>query len=210
MATPTLVGYLTVRRAVGILGVSLPFLLCGAGAVIFRIGLQKDISSYYHTPVGGVFVGSLFAIAVFLFSYRGYPERGTEWWEISDNVAANVAGAFALGVALFPVARDNAPACQKAVGGVHMICAVGFFLMLAYFCLVLFTKSNLGKQMSDCKRRRNWIYKSCGVAILFSIVWILACKTVQPDVSIFLPETIAVVAFGVSWLVKGRTLWRDV
>ena len=198
MASPALVGYLTVRKAVGFLGVSLPFLLA-VGGVILGIELQKDISSYYHTSMGSVFVGSLSAIAVLLFSYRGYPIRRMAWWEISDNVAANTAGIFALGVALVPVAPERASTYQEAVGRVHTACALGLFLMLAYFCLVLFKRTSVRVNVP--------IYKVCGAVILLTIGWMFVHRAIEPDVSIFVPETIAVIAFGVSWLVKGRTLW---
>ena len=195
MSNPTLVGYLTVRRGVGILGIALPFILWWGGSIFFDIPRQDDISSYYHTSMGDVFVGALAAIAVLLFSYRGYPRGNAKWWEVSDNAAANIAGALAIGVALFPVAPENAP--TETVERIHIICATGLFLMFAYFCIVLFAKCAAAAPKA--------VYYTCGAVIVSSIIWTF-WRGFGSDGSLFVPETLAIVAFGVSWLVKGKAL----
>lgn len=82
MNTPTLVGYLTVRRAIGCLGIGFPLVLwAGTQILCTDESLQKSLSAYYHTPMGNVFVGMLCAIAVFLFAYRGYKRASCDrWW----------------------------------------------------------------------------------------------------------------------------------
>jgi hypothetical protein len=44
------------------------------------------------------------------------------------------------------------------------------------------------------------------VAMLIAIV---ALKAINKDLPIFWPETIAIVAFGIAWLVKGQTILKD-
>ena len=209
MTHATLIGYLTVRRAVGVLGISLPFVLWWVGTIALDIPRQVDISSYYHTPLGDVFVGALCAIAVFLFSYRGYPHGGDKWWHISDNAAANIAGTCAIGAALFPVAHEHASALQEVIGRFHTAWAVGLFLMFAYFCICLFTNrpSPSPIRVDTGKTHRNRIYYTCGSAILIAIVSAFVTRTLAPRESLFFLETLAVCAFGVSWLVKGETFW---
>lgn len=81
--TNTLVlSYVGIRRAIGISGLVLPIFLGPAGWLVFGIAIQDNMSSYYHTALRDVFVGTLCAIGIFLFCYRGY-----DWIE---NWTANV------------------------------------------------------------------------------------------------------------------------
>ena len=87
--------YLSLRQAIGWIGILLPFTLMLGVLVIFRGNpVRISISMYYYTGMRDVLVGALCAIGLFLFFYRGY----SKW----DNWAGNIAGFFALGIALFP------------------------------------------------------------------------------------------------------------
>ena len=50
MNEPTLIGYLAVRRAVGITGIVLPVVLC-VGGLLSGEPLLASLSDYYHTPM---------------------------------------------------------------------------------------------------------------------------------------------------------------
>ncbi len=93
-----LVSYLTLRRVVGVLGVSLPVVLAVVGLAMCHC-LEPSISQYYDLRTRDVLVGTLFAVGFFLGTYRGYERR--------DNIAGNLACVFALGVALFPVSQPG-------------------------------------------------------------------------------------------------------
>jgi len=83
------------RRVVGVLGVARPAVPVLWGFALCRCAeVQLSISDYYDLRTRDVFVGTLFAIGWFLFAYRGYDR--------TDDVPGNLAGLFALGVALFP------------------------------------------------------------------------------------------------------------
>ncbi len=87
--------YLGLRKAIGIIGILLPFVLVFGKILLERgLGIESSISAYYYTVMGDVFVGSLCAVGVFLLSYRGYERK--------DNIAGDIACIFAIGVALFP------------------------------------------------------------------------------------------------------------
>ncbi len=198
-----LVSYLTLRKVVGALGMALPpgvmvwdWFLCDCRTI------RPSISDYYSGRTGVFFVGALFTIAWFLFAYRG-PDR-------KDDIAGDLAWLFALGVALFP---HDAPPPQSAI---HFISAAALFLVLAYFSLALFTKTGgTIAQMTPQKVKRNRVYKVCGVVMLACVGTIGAVKlgyftfTAGPIPPVFLLETLALEAFGISWMVKGETLWRD-
>src|SRR5712671_5197551 len=88
------ISYLALRKAVGIIGIALPFVLAFGKILLDGPGIQSSVSAYYYTGMRDVFVGSLCAIAVFLMSYRGYERK--------DDIAGDLACVFALGVALLP------------------------------------------------------------------------------------------------------------
>jgi hypothetical protein len=194
------VSYLTLRRVVGVLGVSLPVVVALWGFDLCRcLRLEPSISDYYGLRTRDVFVGILFTIAWFLFAYRGYDRR--------DGIAGDLACLFALGVALFP---NSGTAVERTV---HFGSALSLFLVLAYFALVLFTKT--GAAPTPRKRIRNRVYVSCGVTMLACIALMAVYFAFLQDSGlgslnpVFWLESIALWAFGVSWFVKGETLWKD-
>ena len=200
--------YLNLRKAVGIIGTSLPFALAVGKNLLEGPGIQSSISSYYYTNMRDVFVGSLCAIAIFLMSYKGYERK--------DAIAGDLACIFALGVALFPTTPNINPTSQdRLVGVLHYLFAVLFFLTLAYFSLVLFRKTNPAKIPTRKKMQRNIVYTVCGYTILTCIA-LLGLKSFLPEESpvnnlkpVFWLESVAVFVFGVSWLTKGEAILRD-
>jgi hypothetical protein len=194
------VSHLTLRRAVGILGISLPVLLMLWGFALCECTeLLDSISDYYSLRTRDAFVGVLFVVAWFLFAYRGYERK--------DDLAGDLACLFALGAALFP----NSGAAWERI--IHFLSATAFFLVLSFFSLALFTKS--GESQTPEKRVRNRIYVACGVVMLACIAlialyyWFLEDTAISALKPVFWLESLALWAFGVSWFVKGETLWRD-
>ena len=198
-----LVSYLTLRRVVGILGVLLPVLLA-LGCLVFGscAELRNSISDYYGTEMRDVFVGILFAIGWFLFSYRGYDRK--------DDIAGTLACLFALGVALFPATSES-----KAIRTAHFLSAAALFLVLSCFSLYLFRKTKPGVPPTPQKVWRNRIYMACGVIMLACIASVAVYLRFLQDTSVaaikpvFWLESLALWAFGWSWFVKGETLLRD-
>ncbi len=213
---PQVISYLTLRKAVGILGISFPVIVV-VGSVVFGgcEGIQSSISCYYHTNMRNIFVGILCAIALFLFAYKGYDKR--------DAIAGNLACIFALGVAFFPtsVAEPIIPCIpypfeNHIISSIHFISAGGFFLVIAYFSIFLFTKKD--QNPTKMKLKRNKLYRICGYIILGCILLIAVysncqrfncCQGLQKYDPIFWLESMALWAFGISWLTKGNTIMTD-
>lgn len=196
--------YLDLRAGIGIVGIVLPIFLFVGNQFEWR----SSISSYYYTGVRDFLVGGLFAVGVFLLCYR---------FERADTILSNIAGGLAIGVAVFPTkpATDVSTA-DEIVGVLHVVCAAGFFVLLAVFCLWLFTKSDQPKEQQTAgKRRRNRLYRACGLIIL-------GCLLVAVVSALFVPESVnqtlhpllfaeafAIFAFGVAWFVKGDHILKD-
>ncbi|MDX1439414.1 MAG: DUF6185 family protein [Rubricoccaceae bacterium] len=195
------------RQVIGYIGLLLPALLIIM--VLLRDGMElwknlESISAYYYTGAVAAFVGMLIALALFLFTYRGY-ENKYHW---SDRAAGITAAVAALGVALFPTAApQGVPQLtwwSSETGVLHYGCAIMLFAMFAVYALWLFRLTSDGNRISPGKRLRNRVYVACGLVIVVSMVWALLAGL--DDKSIFLPESIALIAFAISWLVKGRAL----
>ncbi len=96
------------------------------------------------------------------------------------------------------------------VVNVHFGSAAVLFLVFALFCLWLFRKKAEGdadkekkgeKPKDPEKEWRNTVYLVCGVVILACIAWVFVERL--SDRSIFWPESVALMFFAISWLVKG-------
>ena len=213
------ISYLTLRKAVGILGMSLPVVLF-AGYFVFESGCDfpPSISHFYYTGLGNIFVGTLCAVALFLFSYNGH-DKG-------DQVAAKFASLFALLVAIFPTNFGDYTyiSCIRmsqledpVSNAIHYIAAALLFSSFAFFSLVQFTKTNQPGKLTGAKRTRNIIYKTCGWVIVVCIIGIIGIYWLPVDLyrkirfmkPTFTLETIALLAFGFSWLTKGNTFFKD-
>ena len=211
------ISYLTLRKAVGIVGMALPFVL------FFGYLIQGNdcifppsISHYYYTGLGNYFVGTLCAIALFLFFYNGY---GADKW------VSKLAGSFAILVALFPTNFGEYAdvSCSRMVNGenafsntVHYVSAMLLFSAFAYFSMILFTKTDNVYTVTPEKKIRNRIYRICGWVIIICIIGIALYSFIDqlnellhPYKPIFVLETFALLAFGYSWLIKGDTFFKD-
>jgi hypothetical protein len=205
---PLVLSYLAMRKAVGIVGFALPFVLAVGKILLQGPGIQDSISSYHYTDMRSVFEGSLCAIGTFLLSTRGY--------DLQDEIAGWLACVFAIGVALFPTTPDVAATSRdKIIGGVHLSFAALFFLTLAYFSIALFTKTTPDNNPTGRKRQRNMVYRVFGYTILACLLLIVVVKlpSVNAHVEqlrpVFWLESIATMSFGVSWLTKGETILKD-
>lgn len=154
-----------------------------------------------------MFVGSLCVIGIFMMSCRGYDRK--------DAIAGLVAGLAAIAVAFFPTTDHDPTAVGKVIGALHLGFAALFFSMLASMSLFLFTKTDPRKPPTVRKRQRNVVYKVSGWTIVGCIVLLMILAALPATTigkgahPVFWLESIAVVAFGVSWLTKGEAMLKD-
>jgi hypothetical protein len=92
---------------------------------------------------------------------------------------------------------------------------------LAIVTLAYFPKTDRPKTIKPgakktAKAKRNMVYRICGwtmlasVALLLVYFLLLDAGTIKTDFPVvFVLETIAIEAFGISWLTKGETLLPD-
>jgi hypothetical protein len=216
---PAILSHYAMRRMVGIIALLLPFVLAGGTILLSLFGpshalprplLERSISDYRYTAMSGCEVGSLCAIAAFLMCSRGY-----DW---ADEITGYLAGFLTLGVALCPSVNPRDPVhtpLQLELNTVHTVFAAQMFLVLAYFCLVLFRKSAPGKSRTRRKQHRNAVYAVCGTVILVCDVLMVSLnleraeRWLRPINPLLTCESLALIAFGVAWLTKGNGILRD-
>jgi hypothetical protein len=200
--------YRDLRIGIGILGMTLPFALLFGHLLAGHGGVLGSVSGSYYTEMRNWFVGSMWATGFFLIFYR---------YRRVDNILSNIAGVLSILVALFPTTPPlHASTAAKVVGGLHLAFAASFLLLLGYFCYFLFTKSDHPpERRSKQKNVRNTIYRWCGVTIAVAVA--LAGISELPALrsfksathAVFVFESVATVAFGVAWLIKGGMFLRD-
>lgn len=197
------------RQLIGWLGFILPFVLVWAADLRPTRGLApgellSSLSAYYYTGSVAAFVGLLVALGIFLYTYKGYNNE----YNRRDRIASRIAGVAAIFVAAFPAeapVESLAPSWWKpATGIIHYSAAAVLFLSFSYFSFFLFTKSKPGRTepLPRDKKARNGIYIFCGFMILVCIAWAGIASWL--DAPIFVPESLALIFFATSWLVKGR------
>ena len=165
--------------------------------VVLILGhFPQSISSTYYTHAGAVFMIILGACSVFLMFYDGYDKV--------DDILNTIAGIFGLLICLFPceynaerVGTFQVPVEISAT--IHNVSAVVFFAILAYVSLFQFTKSN--GNMTEKKKKRNVIYRVCGVGMIASFATLLLPSFY---VQVWLTEMFALSFFGISWLTKAN------
>lgn len=216
--------YLTMRNLIGFSGILLPLILAIAPKrPSDYYGFEPSISDYFYTDRGDILVVILCILGAFLITYTGY------CWK--EQVLTFLAGVCGIGVAFVPT-KKNCLECPLSVhtgsGGVfsfiagtgwHLAFAATFLFCLAIMSLVFFTRGNKHDQQVkpdgklSQKRKRNIVYKICGWIIIAALVILGLYFIFKPDLGkfpiIFTFETIAVIAFGFSWITKGQTLWPD-
>lgn len=195
------------RLILGWLATLLPWVVA---ALIWQF--PSSISATWYTNASTAFMIILGASSILLISYKGY--------ERIDDIILTLSGVFGLGICLFPCYRDTGlngymtqyiinSAGQKLTGTflvpvnisniIHLVCALIFFGLLAYNSIFLFTK---GETESDPnKKKRNIIYRVCGVGMVASFALLLLPSFY---IKTWLVEAIALLFFGISFLCKAN------
>jgi hypothetical protein len=198
------ISYLTLRKIVGLLAVSLvPVMVLGSFIFDHTHVIQISVSAYYHTSMRDLLIGIVCGISLFLLSYNGYTKH--------DSIFSKLAGLFALGIAFFPTSDTSDKG--DIISTLHYLTSGVFFAILAYMSVFLFTKSS--GIMTPEKKKRNRIYRVCGIVMAASVIGIPidSIPAVHNLVGFLKPtiilETIALVSFGISWLTKGEFILKD-
>lgn len=201
---------LRLRALLGWLGMLLPWIVL-ALCLVFGYGFPDSISStYYLAPTITPFMIILGAAGILLISYVGYDKQ--------DDIICTLAGIFGLLICFFPCGtkdliihwiNETLPTIvgtfqlpENTSSIIHNVSAIAFFGLLAYNSFFLFTKSS--GEMTEKKKKRNIIYRVCGIGMLASFIFIVPVSIFEIWGGIWLIEAVALTFFGVSWLTKSN------
>jgi hypothetical protein len=193
--------YFNLRIGMAVIAFAFPILLYAGAKLIRGVPLQDSMSAYYHAGNGvmrDVFVGVLVTIGAFLYLYKGFSR--------AENVALNLAGIFAVGIALFPVQWPCEPACQRI--SLHGAAAILFFASVAYVCL--FRAADTLVLLDDDKKIAKYkaAYQTLGALMIVSPLAAFVVSTVlgRSSAVVFFITAFAVWAFAAYWYAKSREI----
>lgn len=131
-------------------------------------------------------------------AYKGYDRI--------DSRSANLGCIFALGVALCPTTSKN-----ELVHNMHFIFALLLFSVFIFFSIYLFKKTGPGRRTKQ-KDKRDKVYLTCGIVMICCILGIAACMFFLEELAetyhlVFWFESLALISFGISWVVKAEFLF---
>jgi hypothetical protein len=202
--------YRTHWRLIGSLGIALPILLYLYGALVLDLGVTplSSISAYYTYRTRDFFVGVLWTVGWFFFSYKGYSKH--------DDAITDLACVLALAVSLVP---NSDPVWNWF----HFVSAALLLFVLAVMSFFIFTKTEATREDTlwtrirsafapsqsrprEGKRRRNRLYRASALVIVASLAGAALSMVLDPNGAypgVFAFETVALFAFGTAWLTKG-------
>ncbi len=207
---PILINAEKIIIGIGVIAITLPLIVHLAAYRLpdcVRGSTMHSISAYYHTEAENVLVGMICALAFSFLAYNGHSK--------TDMIFSKIAAISALGVAFVPTSIfDGEYPCIPSDGSclreyIHITCAVILLLTMAIFSLFIFTHRDEGDPIHP---RKLFFYRFYGYSIIGSMVLIAAYfiflknhyPTLEEWKPIFWLETICLVAFGCSWLLKSR------
>lgn len=210
--------YLTMRIAIGLLALALPVVLLAGDAFFLEGDIlpRGSLSAYYHSGMRDVFVAALCATGIFLITYK-VVERNL------DNTLSIISGVAVLCVAIFPTGLPSVlngarptPLQERfhegPISAIHAVSATIFMLTLAAMSYYFgkregARKHDLGQLSPGFWMRFHW---ACAGTIAVSVAFIGLTKLTHTfdEYSALIGETVAVAAFGLSWLAKGSELAR--
>lgn len=216
--------HISLSRMLGFLGILLPFSLL-IGTYAFGEDILPSISDYFHSSLNCIFIGIICTIAAFLFTHNGS--------DYAEKIIYSFASLFALFVVVFPTPNKNileegvsytisdlnvfqtySNLKPAFVGYIHFICAALFFILLIIIVLWKFVERE--KKSPHPSKKRICLYRICGYGMLFSIVGIMVFKIFFSNLGdlifpiTFTGEMIALIFFGIAWLVKGEIEELDI
>jgi len=215
--------FMTLRALLAGTAVAFPVALVGGGWVLADLNVLPQLSAYYFTPLGDLFVGMLCAIGIGLIAYKGFTD--------AEDIALNIGGVLICLVALFHMQPELALNCFAKADNppsgyllrslqfhvpswLHFACAVLFYAVLGYvmiFCshasLVLQSSANAVR----CYRR---LYTSLGAGFVVSVVLSFVIHKLMPDEGcgnlwILVAEVLGLLCFAAFWIVKTHEIARS-
>ena len=207
-----------IRKLIGILGLSLPILL-----PLANWEFLASISHYYYATLSSlIFIIVLSAFGLFLLSYKGYKiDKTTE--KISDDFLTNIGGLAALVVVFVPTKCNGSASfvIERLCGTtnmplfghtlpylstIHLASAGVFILCMGWMSRYKFTRGSDDGNNKLYVWCGNLVFASVGLIVVFLVLELLEINFPLKAYYVYIFETLAIIPFGISWLVKGKAI----
>ena len=207
-----------IRKLIGTLGLALPILLPLSEGM-----LLSSMSHYYYQSLSSlIFIIILSCFGIFLLSYRGY-KIDTKTEKISDDLLTNIGGVSALVVVFVPtyclessssvIDEICASEAYPLLGHVdvvkntiHLIFAGIFIFTMGWMSKYKFTRGGQTVKNKIYRWCGNMVWIAIGLLILLVIVDFFNDGFQVTPYDVFFLETLALVPFGISWIIKGEAM----
>lgn len=204
------------RLSIGSIALLLPFVLIAGNSILNNV-VEPSLGSYYYSPMRNILVCAYSVLGALMLVYPGY--------DVADRLLTNLAGAGAFAFALFPAApAHDATPTQTLISYDHW---TSWFMMMTALAIMALRFANSGPTPTGLtlwQRQRYalgfpnpgemdgrvsafeaMVYRSCGFIILAGLAAVVPLSMLPQAYDPLLElETVAMVAFGTSWFVKGR------
>ncbi len=207
-----------IRKLIGILGLSLPIVL-----PLLQTEFLASISHFYYGKFSSLyFIIVLATFALFLISYKGYTiDSATE--KLSDDLITNIGGFAALIVVIIPTkCSESASAAidiicsdgyqhllehnDKTQNIIHLVSAGIFILSMGWMSKYKFTRGENDLNNKLYKFCGNMVFITLGILVVFTVLDRFEVSFPLKNYYVFIFETIAIIPFGISWLIKGKAI----
>jgi hypothetical membrane protein len=171
------------------------------------LSVQHDGSSFYYGLPRNIFVGLLFFIGLCLYALKGFHPV--------EDILLTIAGAFAVGVAIFPMAYPPVTTWQ-CYHWMHFACALTFFLLIGVD-VVLYSGITLkladrhramafqGARLLKSSNFYRWAYRILGWGMILLPLMAFLFNKLSPR-GVFITEVYGIWLFGIYWLLKNHEL----
>jgi hypothetical protein len=141
------------------------------------------------------FVGLLFAIGTILYVNQGHSRK--------EDLALNLAGILAIGIALIPMPWD----CKRHSFSLHGFCAVSFFLCIAFVSAICSRDTLILIKDPKVRARYQKTYLALAIAMILSPIAAYAFNFITSQRSpVFWSELFGIYAFGGYWCLKTKEM----
>jgi hypothetical membrane protein len=161
----------------------------------FALTLSPLEKSLTTGTMRNLFVGLLFAIGIILYVNQGH-SRKEDW-------ALNLAGLFAVGIALFPMSWD----CYHHSFSPHGFCAVSFFLCIAFVSAICSRDTLLLIRDTKVRAKYYKTYIGLAIAMVASPIAAYALNFITSQGSpVYWAELFGIYTFAGYWCVKTKEM----
>ncbi len=190
ISDPERMSFLKLRALIGVLGILL------VPIILFVSGKIDSISYSYYTSAKDFFVGIMCVVGCFFLTDSGY-----DWKDYLINKLT--------GIMPILIALNGCNSHFKVLGieqqYIHDISATIFFFLLGFISIFLFTKHS--GEVTYREKIEDWFYRFLGLGIWACLI--MAFVSELTNKPIFWWESVMVICFGLSWLIKGTNVLVD-